>query len=114
MPSVRALRAAGHDVAAVREDGPGSTDATVLERARAEGRVLLTFDRDFGELVYRHEAPAPPGVIYLRFAPAAPREPADVLAALATQPEVAFEGYFTVLDRDRVRQRKLPPSGAAP
>jgi predicted nuclease of predicted toxin-antitoxin system len=48
-PSIRLLRDAGHNVAAVREDQPGSEDDDVLARARREDRVLLTFDRDHGD-----------------------------------------------------------------
>jgi len=49
---VTSLRKDGHDVAWVREDAAGSTDDQVLGRAVKEGRVLLTFDKDFGELVF--------------------------------------------------------------
>jgi predicted nuclease of predicted toxin-antitoxin system len=48
---VRALRAAGFDVAAVSEDAAGSPDEKVIDLARAEQRILLTEDRDFGRLV---------------------------------------------------------------
>jgi ABC-type lipoprotein export system ATPase subunit len=50
---IRALRADSLDVAWIRELSPGIDDETVLARAQAENRVLLTFDKDFGELV-RH------------------------------------------------------------
>lgn len=44
---VMALRAAGHDVAWVRIDAPGASDAQVLAWAVRERRILLTFDKDF-------------------------------------------------------------------
>jgi predicted nuclease of predicted toxin-antitoxin system len=69
LESVRSLRAAGHDVAAVIEDSPGAKDHEVLARAAREERIILTFDRDYGELIYRLKHPAPAGIIYLRFAP---------------------------------------------
>lgn len=50
---VIALRAVGHDVAWVRVDAPGSSDADVLARAVRELRILLTFDKDFGALAMR-------------------------------------------------------------
>lgn len=49
--AVARLRDAGHDVAWVREDAPGSRDEEVLARAISESRILRTFDKDFGELV---------------------------------------------------------------
>jgi predicted nuclease of predicted toxin-antitoxin system len=51
-PVIQALREAGHDVAAVAEVAKGSTDEQVLERALNGKRILITEDRDFGELVY--------------------------------------------------------------
>ena len=42
----------GHDVRSVTREGMGSPDAVVLARAEREQRIVLTFDRDFGELVY--------------------------------------------------------------
>ncbi|MEJ7812482.1 MAG: hypothetical protein WKG32_18875, partial [Gemmatimonadaceae bacterium] len=66
-----------------------------------------------GELIFRAGEPSPPGVIYCRFAPRSPEEPARLLAALATEPGVEFAGHFTVMDRDRVRRRRLPPRPGA-
>ena len=108
LPSVEALRAAGHDVAAVAREAPGSSDATVLEQVRREGRIVLTFDRDFGELVFRRGASGEPGVVFLRFVPRTPTEPAEVLLLLLLERGLMFEGSFTVVDRDHVRQRRLP------
>jgi predicted nuclease of predicted toxin-antitoxin system len=48
--AVAALRRLGHDVAWVRTDAPGSKDPEVLQRAVQEERVLVTLDKDFGEL----------------------------------------------------------------
>lgn len=53
---VRALRAAGHDVHAIVEDSPGAPDGAVLESARKVNRILLTEDRDFGQLVFANLA----------------------------------------------------------
>ena len=66
-PSVSRLRSAGHDVAAVAEDTPGAADYAVVARAVHEQRILVTFDRDLGQLVYHHGVPAPQAIIYLRF-----------------------------------------------
>ena len=48
--AIKALVAGGHDVASVRSIAPGSADRDVLALAVREQRVLLTFDKDFGEL----------------------------------------------------------------
>ena len=67
--TIRALRAAGHDVFAAAEAQAGAADRVLLQRAAAEARVLLTFDRDFGELAVREPTLTPPGVVLLRFVP---------------------------------------------
>src|ERR1700753_1552101 len=64
--AVTSLRAANHDVAWIRTDSPGVSDRIVLERAVSEQRVLLTFDKDFGELAWRFGLPAQCGIVLLR------------------------------------------------
>ena len=108
LPSVRLLRQAGYDVASVTEDSPGIEDTEVLTRAAIEQRVILTFDRDYGELIYRLKLPSPTGVIYLRFRPHTPEEPATLLLNLLEIEGLQFEERFTVLERDQIRQRPLP------
>ncbi len=105
--SVLILREAGHDIKAVTDAKPGASDREVLDLAVAEGRILLTFDRDFGALIYRAAVAAPVGVVLFRFVPATPEEPAQVLLELVNRPELEFEGKFTVIDRERVRQRPM-------
>jgi predicted nuclease of predicted toxin-antitoxin system len=58
---VSRLRKDGHDVVWIRETGPGSTENDVLACAAAEKRLLITFDKDFGDLVFRRGAKASPG-----------------------------------------------------
>jgi predicted nuclease of predicted toxin-antitoxin system len=106
-PSIRLLRAAGLDVESVREIAAGTPDPDVLAHAREQGQVLITFDRDFGELVYRVGALAPVGIIYLRLSPADPEEAGRVLLDLLGIDGIMFLGRFTIVDRDRVRQRPL-------
>jgi predicted nuclease of predicted toxin-antitoxin system len=50
---VERLRADGHDVISVAQSGQGIPDKHVVEMANADGRILITEDRDFGELVIR-------------------------------------------------------------
>ena len=58
--AVAALEAAGHDVVWVRTAAPGASDRQVLAWAEREERILLTFDKDFGELA--RVAGLPPAV----------------------------------------------------
>lgn len=104
--SVVALRDAGHDVVSITEDSPGIPDEMVMQRAYAENRIVVTFDRDYGELVFRRRLPAPNGVLYLRFPPATPLEPAEYIARLLAS-GIELEDRFTTADRDQVRQRPV-------
>ena len=106
--SVRRLRQAGHDVAAIIEDSPGISDRDILARAAGEQRYVLTFDRDYGELIYRRGLPPPPGVIYFRFDPLTPTELAEHRLVLLEQPSLSFHGQFNVVERNALRQRPLP------
>jgi predicted nuclease of predicted toxin-antitoxin system len=78
-----------------------------MERATAEGRIILTFDRDFGELVYGRGFSQPEGIAYFRMGSLAPEEPAATLLRLLEEGEVTFEGNLTVVSRNRTRQRSL-------
>lgn len=106
--SVRRLREAGHDVAAIREDTPGVPDPAVLARAVQEKRILLTPDRDYGELIYYRHHPAPAGVVYSRLGD----DERDLVAAWLLEwiedRRPPFEGWFTTVDPTKVRRRPLP------
>jgi predicted nuclease of predicted toxin-antitoxin system len=68
------LRQLGHDVTRIAADYPaGLLDPKILSLARAEGRILITDDRDFGEWVFRFKHPHA-GVIFLRLGKYAPLE----------------------------------------
>jgi hypothetical protein len=51
--AVAQLKAAGHDVVWVRTAAPGITDSEIVAWAAREERIILTFDKDFGELAWR-------------------------------------------------------------
>ena len=69
LDAVEALRADGHNVAWIREDSRGISDDKVLLRAQEENRIVVTFDKDFGELAFRSKLPAQSGVILFRITP---------------------------------------------
>lgn len=103
---VKGLREDGHDTAWIREDAPGSPDDRVLDRAVREDRILLTFDKDFGELVFLRGAEGSRGVVLCRGPGASPEETASfVRAAIASRSDWA--GHFSVVERGRIRMRAL-------
>lgn len=104
---VEALRNAGYEVAWIRADSPGVDDATILARAVAEERVLLTFDKDFGELAFRHGLLATCGIILLRITATSSQEAAEKITAALTG-RTDWPGHFSVIDDRRIRMRSLP------
>ena len=51
------LQSQGHDALHARELGPDPGDRALLERAVSENRILITKDKDFGELIHLHGRP---------------------------------------------------------
>ena len=106
MASVRLLRQADFSVTAIVESSPGITDKQVLAIACNEKRVILTFDRDYGDLIYRKKLPTPEGLVYFRFTPQNPEEPAKILLWALGQ-NIALSGKFTIIEREKIRQKPL-------
>jgi predicted nuclease of predicted toxin-antitoxin system len=104
---VDALQSAGHDVAWVRADARGNKDSAILARAQVESRLILTFEKDFGEFAFRARLPAASGIILCRLhGLPPPRVVAIVLAALNSRPDLA--GRFTVITEQQIRVIALP------
>ncbi len=106
-PAVNALRAAGHDVLWARTDMPGEPDSQILRRAQQETRVLITFDKDFGDLAFRSGLPAQCGVVLFRISIPSPEIAAcRAVAELGARDD--WTGIFAVIEEHRVRVRPLP------
>jgi hypothetical protein len=104
--AVAALEAAGHDIAWVRLRAPGAADADGLAAAVRESRILLTFDKDFGELAARSALPAGCGVVLFRV-PTPRAEPAGERLAARITARDGWNGHFSVIEPGRVRMRRL-------
>lgn len=102
---VEALREAGHDVSYIAESEPSISDVEVLRRAAESGAILVTSDKDFGELVYR-QGRAHAGVLLLRLHGVSPHGKAAVVAAAIEQHGAILAGGFSVLEQDRLRVRR--------
>jgi predicted nuclease of predicted toxin-antitoxin system len=101
-PAVRMLRERGLDVAWVRDFSPGLADEAVLALSQAEGRVLITFDKDFGELARRRGLPAACGVVLFRIQTRNPLETAEqVWKVLVSRSD--WSGHFSVVSNTGIR-----------
>jgi predicted nuclease of predicted toxin-antitoxin system len=103
------LRQNGYDVVWVREDLPGSSDIQVLERAQNDNRILITFDKDFGELAFRYQLPASSGIILFRISSPTPEQVA-LVAVAALDLREDWAGHFSVIEDTRIRMTPLPSS----
>ena len=109
LKSARILNERGFDVKIVGVECPGITDREVMEIAIQEARTILTFDRHYGELIFRHGYSPPCGVIYLRWRKFNPEDPGRYLAELLAGTEIDFSYSLTVIDEDTIRQRRYKP-----
>jgi predicted nuclease of predicted toxin-antitoxin system len=103
------LRAMGHDVTYAAEIAPADSDAEVMARARAEGRLLLTEDKDFGDLVFRRGQPIP-GLVLLRIGSAMHELKKIRLRAAIERFGENLRGRYTVIEEAKIRTRPLPRS----
>ncbi len=102
---VARLRADGHAVEDAGNDTPGAADDDVLARAAGSGRVLVTADKDFGELVYRLGR-AHAGVVLLRLAGLSPQDRAETVSLVFREHGSELPGNFTVVEPYSVRVRR--------
>ena len=105
--TVNLLRRSGHDVRWIAEEFPSVKDEVVIDLASIENRIIVTFDRDYGELIFNQGMRRPKGVVYLRLNEFTPEEPAAlILRYLSVSPSV-FDGYFNVVTEAGIRRKKL-------
>lgn len=76
LPTAKRLRAAGWDTLTIAEGHASIDDSAVMQLARDEWRWLITFDRDYRELMFRQHLPPPPLILLLRVSSYLPADPA--------------------------------------
>lgn len=103
---VTSLRRDGHDVLYVLEEKAGVPDNKVLLDAYTEGRILLTEDKDFGELVYRLKKPSK-GIILIRIDVKERHMKWVRLKKLIENYEERLTDHFVVIDTQKFRFRPL-------
>ena len=106
-PVILALRNAGHDVTAISEVAGGATDDQVLERASSEARILITEDRDFGNLVFGQQRPSP-GVMLVKFQGRVRSAKAASVVQAVTLLGSKLQNAFVVVQPGRVRVSTRP------
>ncbi len=104
--SITYLKSKGYDIKAIGVDDPSITDDQVMQIAIDENRTIITYDSDYGELIFKHGYKPQAGVIFIRIQPTEPLETAKILEELLTKKTISFEHTLTVIDSNTIRQKK--------
>lgn len=102
---INSLRQLGFDIKSILETNRGVNDTIIISLANKENRILITTDKDFGELVYVNKF-IHSGVILLRLKIDSSRNKLKVLKSLFELRLVELEKVFTVVTESKVRIRK--------
>ena len=111
-PSILFLREMGYAVKSIQEDRQGVSDEEVLQIAIDEHLIILTFDRDYGELIFRYAVANPPSVVYFRYKGSDPQFVGKLLHDLVMVSKIEIYNAFTVIDQNSIRQRFYSKSSA--
>lgn len=87
-------------------DYGGIKDQDVLDLAMEQFRTILTFDRDYGELFFKHRLRPPNGVVYFRLPEFMPDEPGKIIVDVIEKNNINFDYALTVIEKQLIRQRK--------
>ncbi len=106
VPSYRFLLENGVDIVHVGVDFPSISDRSVIDKANEDGRLIITLDRDHGDLIFSRKAEAPIGVVYFRLPKYRPTELGERMLVLIKE-GFRFEDHFTVIAPNGIRQRVI-------
>lgn len=85
---------------------PGISDREIIEIAQKEKLIILTFDKDYGEIIFKHQVSQPPAVVFFRFKGDNPLAAGTLLSELIDEKKLMLENTFTVIEHENIRQRK--------
>jgi len=105
LPSITFLRQAGYTISSVSELYPGISDHEVIEKAKTDNSIILTFDKDYREIIYKRGLRNPPTVIFFRFKGENPTIAGQLLMDIIVNKNLEVEKKFTVIEMDNIRQR---------
>lgn len=102
---VERLRQDGHSVIYIAEVEPSISDSVVFDRANENSALLLTTDRDFGELVFRENRLISDGVVLLRISGLSAEKKAEIVSDAFRENEAEFPHHFCVVAPGKIRIR---------
>jgi len=106
LKSILYLESKGFDIKSIGKDLPGIQDQLIIVLADQEERTILMFDRDYGELIFKHNLKPRAGVIYLRLDHYSPQDPGIIIEQICADLNIKDTNTFTVIDKNGIRQRR--------
>lgn len=103
-PIVDWLRKEGHEVNYIAEEAPSITDKQVIKMAREGSMILLTNDKDFGELVYR-QGKIPSGVLLIRARDQTSQHKIKLMDQVLDKAKEKLRDNFVVVNESGIRIR---------
>lgn len=104
--SIRHLQNAGWDVSYIRTECPGISDEAVLTKAIIEERTILTFDSDYGTLIFKYGHRPPKGVIYFRLSSILPELPGTLIEQIINEADFDIEYSLWIIGDHNVRRKR--------
>lgn len=102
---VERLRQDGHDVLYIAEVEPSISDNVVFDRANEKFALLITQDKDFGEIVFRDNRLSSGGVVLPRLAGLSAEKKAEMVSGAFREREAEFANHFSVIAPGKIRIR---------
>ncbi|MBI3501899.1 MAG: DUF5615 family PIN-like protein [Bacteroidetes bacterium] len=105
-PSISFIRNEGHFIFSISELSNGISDEQVIQKAIKENLIILTFDKDYGELIFKFGITNPPAVVFFRYKGNNPLFAGKILCDLTVKAGLKLEKNFTVIEENDIRQRQ--------
>ena len=106
LKAVQIFRNNGHDILSISESQPQTPDEDILELAEKDARIILTFDKDFGELAFCFDLPVSCGIVLFRIPLLSVDYVTDIIIEVI-ESRSDWAGHFSVVEPGRIRMRKL-------
>ena len=104
-PSILLLRKKGFEIRSIQEEFPGIPDEVVIKMASQMHLIILTFDSDYGELIFKYSLNNPPAVVYFRDKGNDPLFAGRLFLTILSKPDISLINSFTVVEEKNIRQR---------
>ncbi len=85
----------------------GKPDTFILQEATEQNEIILTFDKDFGELIFKKLLFGVQAVVLFRLTDFLPETPGNIILDILMTSQPTLTGYLTVIDENKIRQKRI-------